>query len=129
MCSFACPSLPAASLPAQKRVKDVEAKGDGGKKKKDVIDAESIPNANKKTNLLALGAKVGVIRKFLTKIDHDAPKPQDSQGKEICLSWHLKGGCTRLRRNPNAHKDLSAADEEVLTTFVQSGLQNIEAQG
>jgi len=120
-------------LPAQKRAKDGEAKGDGGKKKKEVTDAESIPNANKKTNLLALGAKVGVIRKFLSKIGPDAPKPQDSQGKEICLSWHLKGycmtSCTRLRRNPNAHKDLLAADEEVLPTFVQSGLQNIEAQG
>ena len=116
------PSLPAAYLSAQKRVKDVEAKSDGGKKKKEVTDAESIPNATQKTNMLALGAKVGVIRKFLTKIGPDAPKPQDSQGKEICLSWHLAStgycmtSCTKLRRNPNAHKGLSASDE-------QSGLQ------
>ena len=82
----------------------MEAKGDGGKTKKEVADAESIPNANKKSNLLVLGAKVGVIRKFLTKIGPDAPKPQYSQGKEIYLSWHLKGycmaSCTRLSQEP-----------------------------
>jgi hypothetical protein len=83
-------------------------------------------------DLLKKGEAVGKITTFLKSEGTDiklATVPHTKAGKEICLSWHLKGGCydnyQRLKSNSAAYGALKDADVSALSQFIDRGLEKI----
>jgi hypothetical protein len=96
------PAIPATYLAAPKKQR---ATGDmsekAGKDKapdaaKSKTDGSYVANTNKIQKLIARGEAVGKIATFLKSARKDgksAPVPNTASGNEMCLAWHIKGGC------------------------------------
>ena len=89
-------------------------------------------NPNRIQKLIERGATVGKITTFLKAAGTDdtpAQIPKTEAGEEMCLSWHLKGGCysncQRLQKNPAAHGNLTPSEVESLCQFIDTGLDKI----
>jgi hypothetical protein len=82
--------------------------------------------------LLEKGEAVGKITTFLKSAGTDgklAKIPNTDAGKEVCLAWHMKGGCynncQRLKSNPTVHGALKDNEVVALCAFIDAGLDKI----
>jgi hypothetical protein len=98
---------------------------------KSKTDSSYVANTNKIPKLIERGEAVGKIAptflKTAGKDGKSAPVPNTALRNEICLAWHIKGGCCsncqRLKSNSTAHGSLTDPDVETLCQFIDAGLE------
>jgi hypothetical protein len=88
-----------------------------------------LQNAQARCVLLAKGVALGKINVFLKQqaMDRLIVVPKSRQGKEMCLAYHMKGGCYEDCARLAGHGLLSNDEAESLKTFIQNGLEKLEA--
>ena len=84
-------------------------------------------NPSPDTSLTKLGTAIGRLNVYLKKVGHKyGTIPNDDKGREMCLSYHLKGGCYEDCARVAGHHPLSRAELQTLGTFMKKGTYELE---
>ena len=121
------PPIPAQYLPKPGPSK--QAPKEPAKEEKTPKKDEKRPNLfvpakdnEKDDDLLQLGkaiGKIAVITAKATKAGLEIPK--DAQGKQLCLSYALRGGCYTACDRVAAHRALKPEEKKAVVAFVEAG--------
>jgi hypothetical protein len=88
-----------------------------------------VRNPNPDASYLSIGSQIGKLNVYLKKVGHKFGSiPKDDKGNEMCLAYHLKGGCYEDCARAIGHHLLSRTEHGVLGTFMKKGTYELEEQ-
>jgi hypothetical protein len=88
-----------------------------------------IRNPTPDDGLLSVGSQVGRLNVYLKKVGHKFGSiPNDDKGHEMCLAYHLKGGCYEDCARAIGHHSLSRKELNELGIFMKKGMYEIADQ-